>query len=42
MGIIVLTLTTLILSIVLVLVDYFINKEDPKVKEIEENTSNEE
>lgn len=35
-GIVVLTVTALILSIILVLVDYLINKEDPKVKEIEE------
>ena len=35
-GIVVLTVTALVLSIILVLVDFLINKEDPKVKEIEE------
>ena len=35
-GIVILTVTALILSIILVLVDYLINKEDPKIKEIEE------
>lgn len=35
-GIVVLTVTALVLSIILVLVDFLINKEDTKVKEIEE------